>query len=210
MSKYLNATNASIALSKTFTLIARSGSKGRRGLAASQLGLGGLDGVDNLLRRVLSVALRVVLDPVPQVLASLLHGELRLPIQLLVGQRRVGGEVEDVAVSSGLDLVREVTADNRAEGVDDVEDGAATAGSQVPGLDTGVVLAEVVESDEVTTGQIQDVDVVSDGGTILGVVVCRRLEGLEERKLRVDSPSPKTSSCFMSPVATLPRRGSRL
>lgn len=119
----------------------------------------------------MSVTLGVVLDPAPEVVTGLLHGELRLPVKLLVGQGGVRGKIEDIALSSGVDLVGEVTADDLAEGLDNLKHGAATAGTQVPGLDTGLVLAEVVESDEVTTGKIDNVDVVADGGAVSGGVV---------------------------------------
>lgn len=117
------------------------------------------------------VTLGVVLNPAPEVVASLLHGELRLPVELLVGQRGVRGKIEDIALSSGVDLVGEVTADDLAEGLDNLKDGAAAAGTQVPCLDTGLVLTEVVESDEVTAGKVDNVDVVADGGAVSGGVV---------------------------------------
>lgn len=109
------------------------------------LRLGGLDGGEELGRGLLAVALRVVMDPAPQVLAGLLHGKLRLPVELLVGQRGVGRQVQNITRPAGDNLVLEVAADDGAEGIDHLEHGAAAAGAQVPGLDAGLLLAEVVE-----------------------------------------------------------------
>jgi hypothetical protein len=133
---------------------------------------GRLDGVEELLGRVLAVTLGVVADPFPEVLAGLLHGELCLPLELLVGEGGVGGQVEDVAVAAGVDLVGEVAADDGAEGLDDLEDGAAAAGTEVPGLQTGLVLSEVLEGDKMAAGEIKDVDVIADGSAVVGGVVC--------------------------------------
>lgn len=145
------------------------------------LGLGCLDSIKQLRGRLLPITLGVVLDPAPEVVASLLHGKLRLPVELLVSQGGVGGKVKDITLSSGVNLVGEVTADDLAECLDDLKDGAATAGTQVPCLDAGLVLAEVVEGDEVTTGKIDNVDVVADGGAVSGGVVYPVLGIGEER-----------------------------
>ncbi len=53
-----------------------------------------------------------------------------------------------------------------------MEDGAALACSEVPGAHAGVVIAQVVERDEVTLCEVEDVDVVADGGAVVGGVVC--------------------------------------
>ena len=69
-------------------------------------------------------------------------------------------------------LVGEVTANNLAEGLDHLEHCATTTGAEVPGLDTRLVLAEIVERGKVTAGKIEDVDVVANRSAILGGVVC--------------------------------------
>lgn len=124
-----------------------------------------------LRRRLLAVSLRVIVNPSPQILTSLLHRQLRLPVQLLVCQCRVRCEVEHVTRSPGADLVWEIATNNLAEGIDDIIDGAAATGAEVPCLDTRLVLAEVVQSLEVALGKIDNVDVITNGGTVLGVVV---------------------------------------
>jgi hypothetical protein len=128
--------------------------------------------LNELLRRLLPVALRVVLGPAPQILARVLERALGTPAELGVGAGGVGGEVEDVACAAGGDFVREVAADGGREGLDHLVDGASLAGAEVPGADAGVVLAEVVERGEVAVGEVEDVDVVADGGAVFGVVVC--------------------------------------
>lgn len=131
--------------------------------------------IQQLLRGALSVALRVVLGPAPQVLAGVLEGELGLPGQLVVGAGGVGGQVEDVAGAAANDGIGKVAADGGAEGFDHVEDGAALAGAEVPGPDAWVLVAQVVERGEVAAGQVEDVDVVADGGAVVGGVVCGKL-----------------------------------
>lgn len=131
----------------------------------------GLDGLDQLGGGFLAVALGVVVHPAPEVLAGLLHGELRLPVKLLVGQAGVGSQVEHVTGATVNNLIGKVAADDGAEGLDDLEDGAAAAGSQVPGLDAGLVLAEVLKGSKVALGEIDDVDVVTDGSAVTRFVV---------------------------------------
>ena len=57
------------------------------------------------------------------------------------------------------------------ESLDDVEDGATFACSEVPGTNARVVIAKVVECDEVTFCEVEDMYVVADGGTIVGGIV---------------------------------------
>ena len=58
------------------------------------------------------------------------------------------------------------------EGLDHVVDGRALAGSQVAGKDAGLFLAQMVECDEVTPGEVFDMDVVADGGAVFRGVIC--------------------------------------
>lgn len=100
-----------------------------------------LERLDELGWRLLPVPLGVVLDPAPQVGAGVLERELRLPAQLLVGERRIGRQVQHVSLPALDDLVGEVAPDDVAKGLDHLKDGAAAAGTQVPRLDAGLVLA---------------------------------------------------------------------
>lgn len=131
----------------------------------------GLDSRQQLRRGLLSVALGVVRHPVPEILAGILQGQLRLPVELLVGARRVGSEIQNIALSARHNLVWQVTAHDLAEGIDHLENGAATSRAEVPCLETRLLLTQVVEGDQVATGKIDDVDVVTDGSSILGGVV---------------------------------------
>lgn len=111
--------------------------------------------------------MRVVLGPAPEVLAGILESELGTPAELGVGAGGVCGEVEDVSGAAGGDFVGEVAADGGGEGLDHVVDGAAFAGTEVPGADAGLLLAQVVEGDQVAVGQVENVDVVADGSAVL-------------------------------------------
>lgn len=130
-----------------------------------------LQSIKERLWWLLSVSLRVVLGPPPQIRASILQRALRLPAQLLVGSGWVGSQIEHVTCSSADDLVWKIPTHGMTEGLDHVEDSAALAGTQVPCAHARVVRAEVVEGDEVTFCQVKNVDVVADGGTVLGLVV---------------------------------------
>lgn len=133
--------------------------------------LASLQLLKELFRRLLPVALRVVLSPTPEVLACILESALGTPAELGVGAGGVGGEVEDVACAARGDFVGQVAADGGREGLDHLVDGAAFSGAQIPGADAGVVLAEVVEGGKVAVGEVEDVDVVTDGGAVLRVIV---------------------------------------
>lgn len=109
-----------------------------------------LELLQQLSRGLLSVTLRVVLRPAPQILAGLLEGAMGLPAELRVGAGWVSGQVENITGTARSDLIREVTANSRGEGADHLVDGAATSSSQVPSTDTGVVRTQVVQGLEVT------------------------------------------------------------
>jgi hypothetical protein len=152
-------------------------------LSLSQLRRGSLDDVQQFGRGVLSVALRVVGDPSPQILACLLNAELRLPAKLLVGEIGLGGEVQDIALSAADNLAVKlgcltlsfagIALNDLSESSHHLLNTGASSRAQVPGLDTGLVLAEVLEGSKVTTGEIEDVDVVTDGCSVManGVAV---------------------------------------
>lgn len=68
-------------------------------------------------------------------------------------------------------MVRKVTANGMAESLDNVENRRTLTGSQIPGFDTRLLLTKIVESDYVALGKIQNMDVVTDGCTVLGFVI---------------------------------------
>lgn len=57
------------------------------------------------------------------------------------------------------------------ESLDDVENRATFSRPEVPSTDARVVIAEVVESDEMTLCEVENVYVVADGGAVVGGVV---------------------------------------
>lgn len=54
-----------------------------------------------------------------------------------------------------------------------MENGTALASAKVPGAHARVVGAQVVEGLEMTSGQVEDVDVIADCGAVVGGVVCK-------------------------------------
>jgi hypothetical protein len=124
-----------------------------------------------MLGRLLSVALRIILGPAPKVVARVFHRAFRLPAELLVGPRGVRGEIEDIAGPSLDDLVWQIAADRFGEGLDHLKDGRPAASAQIPGADTGLLGAEIVEGCKVALCEIQDVNIVADSRAVVGFVV---------------------------------------
>lgn len=104
-------------------------------------------------------------------LTRILQRQLRLPPQLGIRASRIGREIKHVARAAVYDFVVKVAAYNGAEGLDHLEDGGAAAGTEVPGPHAGVGGTEVVEGCEMAVGEVDDVDVVADAGTVAGGVV---------------------------------------
>jgi hypothetical protein len=100
-------------------------------------------------------------------------------------------------------------ADNFAECVDHLEDRAATSRAQVPGSNTGFLFSEVVQGSKMALGKVDNVDVVSNSGTVSGRVVYERLVLCYVRQWLL-VPSPKTNNFSLCPVATWPNNGSKL
>lgn len=53
-----------------------------------------------------------------------------------------------------------------------MEHRATLSCSKIPGSDAGMVFPKVIESDEVALGEVEDVDVIADGGAVVGGIVC--------------------------------------
>lgn len=133
-----------------------------------------LQSIQQCCWRILAVTLRVVVDPSPQVCAGILHLQLGLPVQLLVGQAGVGREVENITLSALNHIVLQIAAHHGAECLDHLEHSAAATRAQVPSLETGLACAQVVERSQVTLGKIAHVNVVADGGSVTrGVVLAK-------------------------------------
>lgn len=132
--------------------------------------------LNKLFGRLLSVSLWIVLGPPPQIGAGIFECKLCFPAKLFVGAGRVGSQIENITSSSAYDFIGELAAHGIGEGVDHIVDGAALAGTQVPGTHAGMFGSEVVQGDEVTLGEIENVDVVANGRAVFGIVVYWLLE----------------------------------
>lgn len=84
---------------------------------------------------------------------------------------RVGGEIQDVPCTSADDGEGQAAAHCSAESFDHMEDCTAFSCAKVPGADAGVVIAQMLERNEVTLGEVEDVDIVADSGTVRGSVI---------------------------------------
>lgn len=134
-----------------------------------------LESLEQLLRRILAIAPRIVANPLPQISASILKRELSLPFQLRICSRRVGCEIQHITSSSANNLILQIVSDNVLECVDHLKDGAAAARSKVPGSDAGILFSEVVQGGQMALCEVDDVDVVSYRGPVSGRVVCNAL-----------------------------------
>jgi hypothetical protein len=130
-----------------------------------------LESFEQLLRRILTIALRVIADPFPQVGASILKSEFRLPVQLLICTGWVGCQIKHIACTSSNNFILELMADNFAERIDHLKDSAATSRPQIPSSNARLLLSEVVKSSEMTFGEIDHVDIIADGCAVSGFVV---------------------------------------
>lgn len=127
--------------------------------------------VEQLLRRLLAITLRVVLGPLPQIDTRVLERLLRLPSKLVIGTLCLCCKVEHVTSTTPDNVVFELFATGGLESVNHIIHGRASAGAQVPRAHTGLLVANIVEGDQVTTRKVMDVQVVPDSGTVLGIVV---------------------------------------
>lgn len=87
-------------------------------------------------------------------LARILNRSFRLPVQLLVRPGRVCGKIQNITGPAANDLVRHISPHGGAEGLDHVEDRTALTGSQIPGSYARVMIAEVVEGEEVALREV--------------------------------------------------------
>jgi hypothetical protein len=147
-----------------------------------------------LLYRV--IPLRIHTLPPPQILTHLLQPPLCVEPQFLLRQARVGGEIRHVAPTPADNFGLVLEAGGDTHGLSDLEDGHAGALSKVVGFITwgggrergedaggerggggsvgvgvgvggvGVGVGEGFESEEVTLGKIEDVDVVPNAGSV--------------------------------------------
>ena len=129
-------------------------------------------------RRILSIPLRIVFRPAPQIPTRVFQRMLGRPAQLLIGEGRVGGEVEHIARSASDDLIGHFSADGDAKGFDHLQDGTSSSGPEVPCSHARAAVAEIVERHEVAPGEVEDVDVIADGGAVFGGVVVAEDEQL--------------------------------
>ncbi len=81
-----------------------------------------------MLGRILSISLRIILHPAPQVNAGILKGEFRLEAELGIGAGGVGREIEHIPRATTDNFVRQFSTHRSAEGSDHLEDRRAFAG----------------------------------------------------------------------------------
>lgn len=134
--------------------------------------------LQQLLWRTLPIPLRVILRPPPQILTRILQCSLSFPSQLLIGSLRIRRQIQHVSSPPPHNLIWQLFPHGSTERLDHVENGASLARPEVPGAHAGLVVAEVVEGDEVALCEVEDVDVVADGGAVVGGVVVAKDEQL--------------------------------
>lgn len=136
---------------------------------------------------LLAVALRVVALPSPEVLSHVVQVFGCLESEFLLGQSRVSGQVRNVTGPPADDRVGELVSGNLFHSIDHVEYGHTDTLSEVVGavlalglclaLGKDVVPVEGLNSVEVASGEVLNVDVVANAGSVRGgVVVTEDLE----------------------------------
>ena len=93
----------------------------------------------------LTITLRVVLSPSPQVLTSIDQGPLCLPAQFFVGAAWITGQIQNISCSSANNLVWKIPSNRFGESFDHLKDCRPFTCAQVPGSNTWVVVTQVVQ-----------------------------------------------------------------
>ena len=125
-----------------------------------------------VLRGTLPIPLWVIRGPPPQVLAGVFECPLCPPTQFPIRPFRIRRQIQHIPRPPPHNLILQLLAYSRAESLDHLKHGAPLSRTEVPGARARVVFAEVVECDKVAAGEVEDVDIVTDGGAVFGGVVC--------------------------------------
>ncbi len=96
-------------------------------------------------------------------------GVFGLPAEIGFGLFGAGDQAGGVAVAARFDFDGDGVAGDAARGFDDLLDGEAVAVAEV--VDHAVAVGEGVEREDVSVGEVGDVDVVADAGAVGGEVV---------------------------------------
>ena len=113
------------------------------------------------------------------VFASVFDGKRGFPTKLLPCFVDISEVLVYVARTARHDLIWDLDAIGLFKGVDKLKNGSALAGSEVIDDEAWVAL-QAFEGSDMAFGQIDDVDVVSDAGSIDGLVIVS--EDTEERE----------------------------
>lgn len=131
--------------------------------------------LQQFFRRTLPVPLRVILGPSPQIVTCIFQRSLCLPAQFFIGSFRISRQIQHVSCSPTHNLIRQLSTHRMAKSLDDIEDRAPLSRPQVPRSDARMVIAQVIECDEVALREVENVYVVADGGAVVGGIVYGQL-----------------------------------
>ena len=118
----------------------------------------------------LLVAVGVHFLPVPAVAAHLFDTVLGFPAKLVFGFGGVAVAGGDVAGAAWLDGVGDGHTVDFLKGIDNVEDAVAMACAEVVDGEAAAAV-DGLEGCDMTAGQVDDMDVVADAGSVMGGVV---------------------------------------
>ena len=92
-----------------------------------------------------------------------------LPAELELCFRCICKAFRNIAGATGRDLVRNFNAGNTLEGVNDIENANAVAGTEVIDRNAGVY--ERLKSGVVACGKVENVDIVANARTVCGFII---------------------------------------
>ena len=110
--------------------------------------------------------------PCPGVFHCLVYGHFSFPAEHFVGFLRIGPDFLDIACPALTDLVGHFHARGTLEGVDELKHGEAAACAEVEDLHgLCVLLEDAPDGDHMRFGEVNNIDIVADAGTVGRVVV---------------------------------------
>jgi hypothetical protein len=80
-------------------------------------------------------------------------------------------QIKNISSPAAYHFIWKISPHGKIEGMNDVVDCGSSTRTQIPRTDAGLFGLQVLHCCEMAGCQIQNMDVIADGGTVLGCVV---------------------------------------
>lgn len=112
-----------------------------------------------------TVSPRVLTLPSPEVDTHVVQGPFSLPVELLIGEGRIGSQVRHISRTTRHNDIGQVPTNSLAESTDHLQDSVANSSSQVVGLALVVVAGlfpfDLLERSYMSIGTIDNMQVIA-------------------------------------------------